>query len=124
MILFGNSFSGNIPPEIGNLQLRTFLAQDNNLSGEIPATLYDNVNLQELRLDGNNMGGTISNQIGNLKSLSDLRLGNNDMSGTIPFMFYGLNRLGKYKLFASEMNIETLNLTSLLCRFSSLRRNY
>jgi hypothetical protein len=96
-ILFDNDFSGSIPTGIGNMDLRELRAHGNDFVGNIPDTLYSNVNLEVVRLDNNQLRGSLSNMIGNLDDLIELRLGNNTLTGGLPFTFYALSKLSKYK---------------------------
>lgn len=88
--------TGTLPSEIGNLELRELRAHFNQLEGTIPDALYNNVNMEIIRLDNNMLTGSISNMIGRLDGLLELRLSNNTFSGGLPFTFYGLSKLCKY----------------------------
>ncbi|XP_020593922.1 receptor-like protein kinase HSL1 [Phalaenopsis equestris] len=77
-----NQFSGKLPSSAGGLLV--FLADDNKLSGEIPASFFAMALLQRLSLSGNQLSGEIPSEIGSLKHLAFLNLSNNQLSGQIP----------------------------------------
>lgn len=69
------------------------------MSGTIPEEIYDNENLEWLRLDNNAFSGTISSRVCDLTSLADLRLNNNSLTGTLsPFFFSEGKELGTHPL--------------------------
>jgi len=85
ILLMGNSLSGNIPPELGNLTNLTKLSLNtNSLSGSIPAELGNLTNLTILYLYSNSISGSIPAELGNLTNLTKLFLNNNSLSGSIP----------------------------------------
>ncbi|CAL5044342.1 unnamed protein product [Urochloa decumbens] len=125
-----NSHSGNLPVYIGNLSktLVTFHASDNNIIGELPATISNLTglqfidlignklnkpipesvvtmeNLQVLALSGNNMSGPIPTQIGMLRSLQQLLLDNNKFSGTIPDGLGNLSMLQNISISHNQLS--------------------
>jgi len=84
LFLHYNQLSGQIPPELGNLENLQVLSLDSNqLSGPIPPEIWSLRNLKDLYLNNNNLRGTISEEITNLR-LSKLDLSENDLRGEIP----------------------------------------
>ncbi|KAG8633671.1 probable LRR receptor-like serine/threonine-protein kinase At3g47570 [Manihot esculenta] len=80
-----NSFSGNLPTEVGKLKnLNTLDVSQNNLSGEIPRTIGDCLSLESLHMQGNFFQGTIPSSLASLKGLQYLDLSQNNLSGQIP----------------------------------------
>ncbi|XP_009342316.2 receptor-like protein 2 [Pyrus x bretschneideri] len=79
--LSSNNITGNIPSEIGQLQL-----------------------LQELHLDNNNFSGNIPDQMSNLMKLQALSLSRNHLSGKIPSSLVSLNFLKSFDV--SYNNLE------------------
>ncbi|XP_048446323.1 receptor-like protein 2 [Pyrus x bretschneideri] len=71
--LSSNNITGNIPSEIGQLQL-----------------------LQQLSLENNNFSGNIPEQMSNLKKLEILNLSKNHLSGKIPSSLASLNFLNSF----------------------------
>lgn len=68
--------------------------QGNSLTGTIPTELGQLERLQVLRLDTNSLTGNIPAEIGSITTLSDLYVnGNSGMSGTLPSALTNLRRL-------------------------------
>ncbi|CAB9512622.1 leucine Rich Repeat [Seminavis robusta] len=83
-----NSFTGSIPPQIG----------------QIPEQFYQLTNLEDLRLDGNYLSGSLSPAIGQLTRLNDLRLNENLLTGTLPNELSLLTDLKNLILFDNYLN--------------------
>jgi len=92
--LDGNSLTGSIPPEIGNLiNLIDLRLGSNQLTGSIPSEIGNLTNLTGLWLYGNQLTGSIPPEIGNLTNLTYLGLGGNQLSGEIPVEIGNLTNL-------------------------------
>ena len=125
--LHKNALTGDIPPEIFNLNglLHLFVNQNPDLGGEMSPLFNRLLSLQRLRLGDTNMGGTIPDEIfqmttliefeiprdkfsGNLESMSDrllnltlledLDLAFNDFTGPLPDIFWKFPNLGEFHL--------------------------
>ena len=84
--------SGSIPPEFGDLRLRTLSISDNpGVNGHIPWQLGKNVSsgrhpgLQVLNLSGNSLEGNIPWQLGRFGKVQQLALSHNQLTGDIPW---------------------------------------
>ena len=64
----------------------------NNLTGTIPAGMFNLSKLEKMYLAGNNLSGEIPS-IGNLSNLKELKLYKNNLSGSIPEELGNLNNL-------------------------------
>ncbi|KAL2538640.1 putative LRR receptor-like serine/threonine-protein kinase [Forsythia ovata] len=131
--------AGELPAELGNLNLVEFVVNTNGLSGSIPFSMFNIStleimdmavnyfsvylpstigfslpNLEELHLGGNRLSGVIASSITNASKLTELDMGNNFLTGTIPN--FGNLRL----LFIIGGN----NLTGESSRFFSSLTNY
>ncbi|GER37943.1 verticillium wilt disease resistance protein [Striga asiatica] len=86
-----NSFTGTIPPDIGNFSLfAIFLSvANNNLTGQIPESLCHLAYLQVLDLSGNHLDGNIPSCLieNRTTSLGVLNLSRNRINGFIPDKF-------------------------------------
>jgi hypothetical protein len=93
--LYQNGFTGNIPPEIGNLtELRELYLGVNELTGNIPDEIGDlSDTLQKLYLVSNQLTGTIPSALGNLTNLLELDVSYNQLFGSIPSTFDALQAL-------------------------------
>lgn len=87
-----NSISGQIPSEIGKLDLIALDLKNNNLSGEVPTELYRLTSLQYLNIGMNKLNGTLSTNVGGFQYLKGLHLAHNRFNGTIPSE---IGKLGK-----------------------------
>ncbi|KAL3918829.1 MAG: hypothetical protein SGILL_004052 [Bacillariaceae sp.] len=93
LYLYRNAITGPIPTETGLLGLSELQVFQNFLSGPVPEELYQNTDLDLLRLDRNGLSGSISESIGDLSNLGDLRIDENLFSGTLPASFINLSSL-------------------------------
>ena len=84
LYLDGNSITGSIPPEIGNLtNLITLGLDDNQLTGSIPPEIGNLTNLNYLRLNDNQLSGIIPDEICN-QGDSSPGLSNNQLCPPYP----------------------------------------
>ncbi|PON42476.1 LOW QUALITY PROTEIN: GPCR kinase [Trema orientale] len=90
-----NNFGGVIPKHVANLstQLTGFYLGGNLVSGNIPATLENLVNLTTLGLEGNLLTGAIPSSLGKLRNLQLLGLDWNELSGRIPSSIGNLTKI-------------------------------
>ena len=96
-----NGLAGEIPPEVGNLDLRDLFISGNRVTGSIPPELGNLQNLEALDLRSNQLTGSIPPELGNLQNLEFLYLRSNQLTGSIP------TELGNFQ------NLLTLDLYSL-----------
>ncbi|KAL5720492.1 hypothetical protein ACHQM5_013159 [Ranunculus cassubicifolius] len=129
IMIFNNSFHGDIPHELGRLfrletlslgrnslvgeipgnishcsKLRFLLLPLNNLVGKIPMELGSLAKLKVLDLQTNNLSGGIPSSLGNLTSLQMLDLSDNHLGGSIPSTFNLLRNL-------TELDLNDCNLS-------------
>ncbi|PQQ08779.1 hypothetical protein Pyn_06055 [Prunus yedoensis var. nudiflora] len=82
----------------------TIVLSKNNIVGDIPIEIGQLQLLQQFDLHSNNFSGVIPNQISNLKNLEVLYLSTNLLSGIIPSSLASLNFLREFN--ASYNNLE------------------
>ncbi|XP_031402546.1 probable LRR receptor-like serine/threonine-protein kinase At3g47570 [Punica granatum] len=100
-----NNFKGNIPECISNLSttLKSFSSVKNMLSGGLPGTIGNLINLEQFFMDGNNISGNIPSEIGNLARLKQLYLGWNEFSEEIPHTMGNLSMLTHLSLRSNSL---------------------
>lgn len=83
--LANNNLDGEIPASVGNIsELGGLWLFDNKLAGNIPSSIGNLTRLGALYLQNNRLTGTIPSSVCNLTNLSVLFLANNQLSGNIP----------------------------------------
>ena len=117
-----NQLSGQIPASLGNLSnLEILYLSYNRLSGQIPASLGRLSNLTELHIGANQLTGTIPPDLGRLNNLEGLFLGYNQLTGAIPS---DLGRLTNLTDLWVNQNRLIGTLPSELGSLSNLERLY
>ncbi|KAJ4839812.1 hypothetical protein Tsubulata_027068 [Turnera subulata] len=82
-----NRFTGEIPPELGNMRgLRALNLSHNNLTGAIPTTFSNLKQTESLDLSHNGLTGAIPQQLTELHSLAVFSVAYNNLSGNTPEM--------------------------------------
>ncbi|WVZ87433.1 hypothetical protein U9M48_034069 [Paspalum notatum var. saurae] len=83
--LSGNTLSGEIPREVGNLShVKSLNLSHNSFTGRIPATLEHMSALESLDLSHNDLTGPIPLELTRLSSLEVFSVAYNNLSGCIP----------------------------------------
>ncbi|KAI9083593.1 hypothetical protein K1719_034535 [Acacia pycnantha] len=99
--LTGQSISGEIPSEFGNLTQLTLLDLTRNyLNGTIPKFL-ERIPLVTLSLSGNRISGSIPEEFGEIASLENLGLEDTQLTGPLPQSFGNLSNLRRVFLSAN-----------------------
>ncbi|KAK7316698.1 hypothetical protein RJT34_00354 [Clitoria ternatea] len=83
---------------------RTVDLSVNNLSGEIPSSLYGLILVHTLNLSYNHLTGTIQKEIGGMKELESIDLSNNKLIGEIPTSMAAMS-------FIDYLNLSCNNLS-------------
>ncbi|KAL4597962.1 hypothetical protein ACB092_11G026300 [Castanea dentata] len=106
LVLGGNQFEGVLPNSIGNLstQLNSLYVEDNQMSGTIPETLENLMNLIVLYMDMNLFTGVIPSYIGKFPMMQIFSLSGNNFSGKIPNNLGNLTQL--IQLYLSQNKLE------------------
>ena len=113
-----------IPSEIDKLiNLKVLhISESSSLSGIIPSSIWNLINLNELKISSRNLIGTIPPEIGNLTNLTTLYLNLKNLHGIIPIEIGNLTNLNELIIINSlegkseisgEIPSEIGNLTNL-----------
>jgi len=107
ILLPSSELTGEIPESIGDLiNLNSLVLYNNQLSGKIPESIENLTNLMWLNLYNNQLTGEIPESIGNLTNLTSLDLGFNQFSGEIPVSLGNLTNLNSLWLYHNQLNGE------------------
>jgi len=106
-----NGFTGTIPSDIDTKmpKLQVAFLENNNMSGPIPETLGNMVQLHRVHLDDNKLTGSISPNLGNPPRMSELLLHDNELTGSIPKELGNLNRLQLLTLHYNSFDEQTID---------------
>jgi Leucine-rich repeat (LRR) protein len=103
--LDNNQLTGSIPESLANLVNLKFLRlAGNQLSGNIPAILGNLSSLQILDLTGNELSGNIPDALGNLINLQEISLSHNQLDGSVPTNFGTLVNLYRCALEDNQLS--------------------
>ncbi|VAI69426.1 unnamed protein product [Triticum turgidum subsp. durum] len=103
--LQGNRLTGKIPEVIGLMQaLAVLYLHGNKLTGEVPPELGNMTKLSYLQLNDNELVGTIPAELGKLEELFELNLANNNLEGPIPTNISSCTALNKFNVYGNRLN--------------------
>jgi Leucine Rich Repeat len=122
--LAGNSITGPIPTEIGNLvELQNLILLENKLTGPIPTEIGKMSALEGLQMYDNHLSGSVPTEVGRLLNLQTLDLSENNLTGTIPSQIGNLSSLAMLSLHTTNLGgklpeqlYDAVDLTSLVLR--------
>jgi hypothetical protein len=89
---------------VGGTRVTQIALDNNNLTGIIPSSIGNLVDLQSLILTGNQLSGSLPSSIGNLVNLTYIELGSNKLSGSIPSSIGNLVNLQGLYLYGNQLN--------------------
>lgn len=117
LILNNNQLSGSLPRELFSPEkvLSKLQIYGNQLTGEIPDTLYQVKTLEFLVLGGNSLSGSISSSINALTDLTYLCLEKNNFTGPLPSL------TGMYSLSFVFLDNNNFDSSEAPSWFTSLR---
>ena len=100
-----NLLTGTIPASLGNLvNLESLSLSRNQLTGPIPAQLSSLSGLRLLALGGNQLTGAVPPQLGELTNLDGLYLQGNQLTGQVPPELGNLERLKWMGLESNQLS--------------------
>ncbi|SEK30428.1 Leucine-rich repeat (LRR) protein [Aquimarina amphilecti] len=125
LFLPNNNLTGNLPPSIGDLiNLRDFSMSRNVLTGSIPSSIGNLGNLDSLLLAFNMLTGSIPSSISNLINLRSFNLSNNGLTGIIPDTIGNVTSLSSLILNGNELNGDIPASIGNLNNLSSLNLSF
>lgn len=104
--LFHNNLTGELPNSVGNFttQLQELRLNGNQISGRIPSTIENLVNLSILALGPNLLTGPIPEGIGKLKRLQFLDFFESRLTGNIPSSIGNISQLTYFYLTGNNLD--------------------
>ncbi|CAI7785066.1 unnamed protein product, partial [Closterium sp. NIES-54] len=102
--LSDNQLSGNIPATLGELIQMEFLDLSNNQLDDVPSTLGALSVMSCMSLSYNELSGPIPDTIGSLTSLTNLGLRSNKLSGAIPPSIALLTNINALDLSSNQLS--------------------
>ncbi|KAJ8773003.1 hypothetical protein K2173_028180 [Erythroxylum novogranatense] len=115
--LSGNLLSGTIPGDIDKIQKFSMLNLGfNKFSGQLPQQIGQ-LQLVVLNLTRNMFSGDIPNEIGSIKCLQNLDLSYNNFSGTFPTSLSTISELNKFNISYNPLISGTIPETGQLATF-------
>ena len=125
LVLGWNHLSGTIPDSLAELlQLQTIDLSINGLYGAIPDSLGNLSQLTELDLTGNQLSGNIPGTLGNLSRLQGLALFDNQLTGDIPDSLGNLSQLQGLELWDNQLSGRIPDSLGNLLQVQILNINY
>ena len=117
LYLYANELSSNIPASLFTLKKLKYLhLQANSFEGKLPSDFSKVTDLRELYLYGNNLKGTIPNSISQLNKLEVLDLYNNNLEGNIsPRIFDNMKHIVEVYLDDNDLT-GTITKESVICK--------
>ncbi|XP_042495052.1 receptor-like protein kinase [Macadamia integrifolia] len=120
-----NEFYGPLPEELGNLhQLQVVQLQSNRLTGEIPPQFSQLQKLSILNISRNSLTGSIPSEISSLGNLIRLDLRDNSFGGSIPNSIGYLKSLIELQLGNNNLSGKIPSMPSNLQIALNLSRNH
>lgn len=113
--LTNNNLNGELPASIGNLtHAKVINLHNNNIQGKIPTTIGDLDQLKSLNLSLNILQGSIPEEISKIESLEYLYLYANDFTGIFPKKISKLPNLRRIRMYATNIKTDTSNTLAII----------
>ncbi|CAN1187536.1 Probable LRR receptor-like serine/threonine-protein kinase At3g47570 [Linum perenne] len=123
--LYNNSFTGEIPPEIGRLhRLQQLMLSNNSLGGEIPSNISGLSALTIFDVYRNKLVGSLPWQFGLLNKLRALDVSLNNLTGSIPPSFSNLSSLWMFSAGDNQLSGRILDALGHLKSLQYLALNF
>jgi kinase len=111
-----NQITGSIPDSLYNaLNLAIFFLHENRMNGTISPNISNLQLLSRFTIDGNLVSGTVPSEIGSLRQLRDLSLSGTFLIGQVPTELCGLRKLGLSTLKADCLLDVNTGSSEIVC---------
>lgn len=113
--LTNNNLNGELPASIGNLtHLKVLNLHNNAIKGNVPTSIGKLNKLIRLNISLNTFQGNIPEEISNMKSLEYLYVYSNDFTGFLPTNINKLPHLKRIRMYATNIKMDTTNTLAIL----------
>ncbi|XP_057975357.1 uncharacterized protein At4g06744-like [Malania oleifera] len=120
LFLNDNDFSGRIPDNLGNTSALYLSLANNNFSGGIPRSIGHAPNLLEVLFQNNKLNGCLPYEVGFLSNLTLFNVGSNWLTGPIPKSFGCLASVNELVLADNEFYGEVPDTLCMLPNLTNL----